>query len=300
MRVTLFSCCILLLVPTFCFAAKSKSRKTVGVLEIGKPRVNVYKKPSFDSRVLIVLGKGKKLYGTRKTRAGIDGLGLFHKVRLKKGVYGYILDTDIKGFVSKKSLLSDKGRVSKGRKNRRRRSRVARGGKASSKWKGLPLPYYKAFGGSLGFAGYTVEFSGSEESSQEYLVGLKLSGPGWISKALPLDFTFLGHFGGPALFENVTEDASGYFAMADLSFPFQIRKGQNWSLYGGVGLLLVYSDFDLTVAGEAQSSSSLNLGGVGTLGFAYLAGDWVFKFEPKLYFEKTQYFGGIFSIQKVL
>ena len=58
----------------------------------------VYKRPNFDAEVIANLSPGKKLLGSVKNYEGTDGLGLFHKVRLKKGHYGYVLDTDIVGF----------------------------------------------------------------------------------------------------------------------------------------------------------------------------------------------------------
>lgn len=78
--------------------AKKKQESSSGVvrLVVIKPSATVYSKADFDSDVLIVLPARRQVYGTAKTITGAAGLGLFHKIRLKKGLYGFVLDTDVR------------------------------------------------------------------------------------------------------------------------------------------------------------------------------------------------------------
>ena len=70
----------------------------------------VYKTASFDSEIVAQLKRGDKIYGTQRPKP--SGFGYFHKVRIKKGVYGYIPDTAVKGF-KKKGKLSKKDKSKK-------------------------------------------------------------------------------------------------------------------------------------------------------------------------------------------
>ena len=59
----------------------------------------VYKTASFDAPVVADFTGDETVYGTLRPKA--SGFGFFHKVRIKKGVYGYIPDTVVKGFKKK-------------------------------------------------------------------------------------------------------------------------------------------------------------------------------------------------------
>lgn len=325
-RFSLNSITLLLLATSFIFIitpqnAQAESR--IGVLEIRKRRVPVYKKASFDSRIIAYAKKGKKLYGTKKTRPGIEGFGLFHKVKLRKGLFGFILDTDVVGFkkdVKKKSRLgrssklksggSRKSRLSRSRKSKKKRSssRDENSSKKSasnetkmSKWKGYPLSFVKAYGLTYGVVDYTIEFGGVDLSSNESGFGFKLSGPGWLFKTMPIDLTLFAHLGGVEGLNTVSQnESSGMFILSDLTFPFRLKHSNNWSIYGGVGLLLNYADLEFRLNDEDKGFSGLSVGAVGTLGFVYSYQDWLFKVEPKFYWEGSQFFGTMFSIQRVL
>jgi len=83
----------------------------------------VYKSASFDAKVIGKLKRGAVVYGTDKPRP--SGFGYFHKVRLRKKVYGYIPDTAVEGFKKKGKLISDLKRATK---KERRKNKSARGG----------------------------------------------------------------------------------------------------------------------------------------------------------------------------
>lgn len=64
-------------------------------LKAKKEEAAVYLKPDFDAKVIYLLPKDKVVVGTRSTVEGLNGLGLFHKVKLSDKVYGYMLDTEV-------------------------------------------------------------------------------------------------------------------------------------------------------------------------------------------------------------
>ncbi len=300
----LYRILILFLLTTLSFPS---SAEKATVLVIRKSKAPIYKKASFDSRILAYAPKGKKLYGTKKARPGVEGFGLFHKVRIKKGLYGYILDTDVVGF---KKRFKKKSKVKKtpfSKKSSRSKSKLkkqtSKSSKASNmqKWKGYPLSFVKAVGFTAGVINYGFEFGGEDVSSNETSFGLKLSGPGWLFKSIPLDISLVAHFGGVTSLDDVTQGgADGMFILTDLTFPFRLKHSKSWSIYGGLGLLVNYSDFSFMLNNENKTSSGANVGVVGTLGFVLNKGDFLFKLEPKFYWDKSQFFGVLGSFQYIL
>ncbi len=70
--------------------------QSVVVVEPVKDLAAVYSKADFDSKIIYLLPKGKKVIATRSTKEGVNGLGLFHKVKLNSKTFGYMLDTEVK------------------------------------------------------------------------------------------------------------------------------------------------------------------------------------------------------------
>lgn len=65
-------------------------------LQAVKDQAAIYVKPDFDEKIIYLLPKEKHVIGTRSTVEGLQGLGLFHKVKLNSKTYGYVLDTEVK------------------------------------------------------------------------------------------------------------------------------------------------------------------------------------------------------------
>ncbi len=82
-----------LVLSLYSFSVKAQN---VVTLKPRKTKAAIYKKPNFDAKIIYLLPKGKKVLGTRSTVEGSNGLGLFHKVKLGKSRYGYVLDTEVK------------------------------------------------------------------------------------------------------------------------------------------------------------------------------------------------------------
>lgn len=71
----------------------------------------VYSEPDFDSKIIYLLPNDKKVVATRSTKEGVNGLGLFHKVKLNSKTFGYMLDTEVKILKSEKVESTSKKKV---------------------------------------------------------------------------------------------------------------------------------------------------------------------------------------------
>lgn len=320
-NIGLYSILLVFLIPT-----ASKAAREIVKLEVIKSSIRVYQKPNFDSPVIYQLQRKKKVYGTRRLLEGQNGLGLFHKVRLRKGVYGYVLDTDVKiqGSVKASKKKRDKKTVKS--KPRTKKSTLLSNQAEKKKKKAkdnseAPQPkngfqitnplakssadhvpfFFRSYAGiNLGTLSYAEKIVDGTQSSSEWMIGAKLTGPNWIFNRFMVDINVNFHWGAPKFFEKFSTEASGFILQADLTFPFQLKPLKNGSLYGGVGPLVSAAFFDFNYLGQQESSKNVRMGGLVMLGLGYDFGGFALRFEPKYYFENTSYFAFLAGIQKRL
>ncbi len=300
-------------------------------LVVVKPVAVVYERPDFDSPVIYQLPAKKQVYGTRKTIVGEAGLGLFHKIRLRKGVYGYILDTEVRslGGTSQNSSAKDAKKkdlapIKKSRKSKAAAKSKDGGSTKTSKSKEKTKPkedssgfqisqpqktgpknlgpffFRKYVGLNLGMVKYSEKIVEGTKSSQEWMAGIKLTGTDWIFKNFLLDINVNVHVGAPQFFEDFSTDASGFLVQADLTMPFMLKPLNNGAIYGGLGPLVSASSYKFNYLGEQRDSQNVRLGAVVMLGVGYELGGFAFRLEPKYYWEKSRYFGVLAGIQKRL
>lgn len=345
--------------------------QAVVTLQSKKENAAVYAEPDFDAKIIYLLPRGKKLVGTRSTREGISGLGLFHKVKLNSKTYGYVLDTEVvlqgsaksdkkKNDVKNKSVsLEDnskkkdsesfqkkqqsdskkpsknlkqetdgwdytaeelaEARVKKEQEELRKKKEAEKKrnkpkdpktmtpferytyemNKRKRKQQEKPLFLKTMVGGQVGLVNYTEKVTGGKKRSQELVYGLKLSGTNIVFNNFLTDLSVMLHWGAPSYYDDFSTEASGFFALVDLTFPFILSRNESRYVYGGIGPMLNMSFFNFKVLGDKESSQKVRLGGVGTLGLAYKMGEsWAFKMEGKYYFERASYWGVLAGIQK--
>ncbi len=277
--------------------AKKKKKSKVRVLQISTPNAEAYDEPSFDARVIIRLKRGQKLYGLKRKISGTDGLGLFYKVRLKKGVYAYILDTSVKGFRPRAELRSGggiSGRATQAKKNTNTKSE-----KSKTSYDGYSVPYSKSYGVVVSSLDYGFKTGGGDQSSKETFLGLKLSGAGWVSKSIPVDISFLYSSSSPKLFDSFTQAHSGSMFFLEGAIPLEWKKGKNWSIYGSVGAVISYYNFDITLGGETGDSKKTELGySLGLAGGVRL-GRYLLKAEVKYFKTGAKSIGSQVSLQRI-
>ena len=250
-------------------------------------RANVYESPNFDAKILLRLDEGRKVVGTKKTFAGTDGFGLFHKVRVKKGVYGYVLDTNIKGF-EPGGIFNKRKKKSGGFFSRRSNPNQIYSPTKS-----------RSFGLSYAYMDYSIQASDQTLNSATSLFGLKFTGP-WLSPGLPLDISLLISPGAPSLLDTVSTEASGFFGFLDVSYQFVVFKSLKSEAYWSLGPALSYYSFDITFNGETESrdSSQLDFGVSVGLGYAYTLDSFLIRFEGRYIRTNDAQLAGIVSLQR--
>ncbi len=242
----------------------------------------IYKSPSFDAPILDYVSSGKKIRISQKIYMGNGGFGAFYRVKVSAKVLGYIADVDVKPEF----------------KNRDPNSITFQNKKLSSlsspkNEETLPISYARFFGVTYGTAGFAEKLSGRRFASQEWLTGLRLVGPGALMEGIPLDVSVLFHMGVPRFYrENMTSGSpSGYFVLADVFLPFPFKETRNFLLSWGLGLMSVYTRFNLQVRNTIFDSQELRMGLAAQLGGTYRWGRYGLRFEGKYFYEKSDYFG---------
>lgn len=314
--------------------------QAIVILKVTKDLAPVYLKPDFDSKVIYSLKRNQKIYGTQKTKEGLGGLGLFHKVQLnkKKKIFGYVLDTDLKKvnstglkkksvdsltpiekerrrkiYLAKKKRYLEKKRQQQieldKKQTQEKKQALEQSQKAQEDYNQFNLSkkkstqsqafFYNQYAGfQFGMVNFKRETKDGEKSSQEWLAGLKITGPRTLFKNFMLDLNLTAHYGAPQFFDDFSTDATGFFILAECGLPFELSRTRNANIYAGVGPMVSASFFEFFTAGKLQKSNNTTLGGVVYLGIGYEIGNYALKLEPKFYFEDSSYFALLAAIQK--
>ena len=249
----------------------------------------IYEAPNFDSPVKIFFSKGKKVRYFLKRYKGPGGFGIFYKVKIRKGEYGYVVEDDIH--------LP---------KNVAEESQESLGEGISGPFGESPFDIDE--GPNLGDSIYLSRYVGITYNRINYseivlnqrlsavtnLFGVKLSGPGVLIGA-PLDVNIMVLFGGvPRYYKRFVGVARGFLLISDIVFMLPLAEWKESLVYYGVGPLLTYSKYDLRFKGLSSvwDSQEVRMGASFPLGLAIR---WDKKFliksEFKYYFEKERYFG---------
>lgn len=283
----------------FCFLIVSLDHalasSKVGLIQISKSNAQVYKEPSFDAKIITNLKRGQKLYALKKKFEGLDGLGLFYKVRLKKKSYGYVLDTSVKGFRPKRvSKLSD------GKSRSKKKSKIKKDkNKKQSSFQNASIPYSKSFGLTVSRLNYALKTGSGVKKSKQMFLGGRISGPGWGLSRLPLDISLMYSPSSPDFFDSLVDSHSGNILILDVGLPFELNRGPNWSVYGALSGVVSRYDFDLVDQGVSASSSKTEFGFSAGLGGGYRLGRYLVKLEGKYVKLGSDSIGAQLSLQRI-
>lgn len=253
----------------------------------------VYSGPDFDERVSDYMPFKTKLWATKKAIAGRGGLGLFYKVRYKSKS-GYMADTDIK--------LLDKGKgegktdTSDAKKSKKK---SGFGDDEEDKHSGdEPLYFRRYIGGAVALVNFTEKFSGKKLSDSMLMYGLRMSGPGTLFDGPPLDVNIWFSMQKPGYYNKFTAAApSGFLMFGDLGVTLPFFEGKDTLVHYGLGLMWVYTNYKVQVKSSHFDSQEFRIGATVDLGVTQRFGQYAVKVDGKYYYEKTQYFGGILSLQ---
>ena len=256
----------------------------------------VYQAQNFDAPVMEYLDRGSKVKISQRVYPGIGGLGTFYKIRLRKGVFGYITDVDIEisgktGVENTRNQLSNNNEVS----NDPLKLRDDLEKPDVDTVLGKTMYLRRFFGFSYSSVDYTEEIAGSSKSSTEGLMGIKMSGPGKAMGGLPIDYELKFMTSAPAFYDDFSTSASGYLIMthAYAMFPFMLDKPTQ-VLYYQFGPTLKYSAFDVDLTktpGIGSVDSQEIVLGVGLgLGYAIRLGSkWALRFDAVYQYENEAY-----------
>ena len=264
----------------------SKRNKSIKVFVFSKSAI-VHGRPNFDSEVIAKFSKGSKILGAVKKTAGTDGFGLFHKVRLKKGVYGYVIDTSFAGFKADGLFNKPQKTKRKGFFSKRARSEKSRSSKAP-----------RSIGLSYALSNYKLKTSNQELKTRASFYGLKYTGL-WNNK-FPIDVSLMYSSNASDLFKSVAFESSGFVLLMDLTTFFTLYKAKSYMAYLNLGGLASYYSFNFNLIGDTQAreSSKTSIGYVAGLGVAFNINSFILRTEARYFKDHDSQLMAILSLQR--
>jgi len=262
----------------------------------------VYARPNFDSEVIDNLNQGVKVPVSTKQFVGEGGMGLFHKIKTPRGKLGYLPDTDVvlpkgthietpKGALPR---LTKKEKAARAKADRDKLTHVEKD--EDSGRKSIYLTRY--IGGTLGSVDYTEKFGGNKLHGQTLFGGLRMTGPDILFKGPPFDFSLLFSPSAPKYLGDFAHGSGkGYLIITDLAMNMPLYAAENSLLYYDLGLMLTFSDYQISVGSGDYDSMDLRIGVDIGLGYAYRFSSYAIRADAKYYIEKSLYLGLLVSFQ---
>jgi hypothetical protein len=269
----------------------------------------VYEAPNFDSPVMDYMDRGKSILVSRRVYRGAGGLGAFHKVRLRKGVFGFITDVDIQ--TSGKALPSSRA-VKPTSENQQpvEEQRAAVDSNDPTQIQpelereepeevrmngaGIYLTRYL----SLNYAtfDYAEKIAKQTNSADLAMLGVKLTGPGSVMGGLPIDFEMNISTAEPDFYSKYYKSTKGFMFLGHAMVMLQGPEFKKSAIYYGGGLALKYTRFEVITNkfpnSSAIDSQDLVVGLAAQIGYAHEIGSkYLLKGDLRYYYEKEAYMG---------
>lgn len=264
----------------------------------------VYESANFDSPVMDYLDRGKNVFVSRKLYKGAGGLGAFYKMRVRKGVFGYITDVDVQ--VSGKAARADNRRPAP--KDEDEDEQVdpndptqiqpdiedATPQEPSGSGVGIYLTRY--LGASVAQYTYAEEIAKKSISGALTAFGIKMTGPGDMFGGLPLDLEINVSTALPNEFTKHYQSASGFMLLGHAMAVLPAMETKRFMIYYGLGIASRYSRFDIVLKDNANKkaldSQELSIGAAGELGAAYaFSSRYILRGDVRYYLEAESYPG---------
>jgi hypothetical protein len=259
----------------------------------------VYEVANFDSPVLQYMDRGKKVKISKKIYPGIGGLGAFYKIRIKKGVYGYIADTDAK--VSRKKYSDgyrsadddgDDENLENDSDPMILQSRMFSDKETEEVSDSFYLTRY--VGIVYSNVNYSEVLRNKAEISSVKMLGAKMSGPTKIMGGMPLDINLIFTTVAPSFYNNISNSTSGFMLISDALVALPLYESQRIVLYYGFGAMVRYSSWQVKLKSQpgkaAIDSQDLALGAALLGGVALrLGAKLAIRADARYYYENEQY-----------
>ncbi len=249
----------------------------------------VYEKPDFDSKVIDFVPYNTKVIVSKRAFAGVEGLGLFHRVRVR-GKLGYIPDTDIRVAESAREKVPEKVLE-------RTRSKAWEPEEQEVLGQ-APIYMTRYLGGAVARVNFTEKFSGRKLSDQITMYGLRMTGPGALFDGPPLDVNLWFSMEKPGYYDIFSTNFSGFLLFGDVMAMMPLISHDKFVVNYGLGLMWTFTKFRLQIRGENTDSLEVRVGVNAGLGAAYrIAKKFLLRGDVKYYYEKTGYPGFLLSLQ---
>lgn len=269
----------------------------------------IYEYPNFDSPVIEYMDRSKKVKISKKIYPGIGGLGAFYKIRVKKGVYGFIADTDAE-VTGKK--LSEKGKSDDDDEDDQKleeeggadptqlQSSMYGDSDESEVKDSFYLTRYVGF--SYATYNYAEVLRSQTEVAQTAMLGAKISGPLGVMGGIPLDVNILFATAAPDFYGEIASSTSGYMIISDALVTLPLYESKSALVYYGFGAMLRYSSWRVQLKNQpnkaAVDSQEIGIGAAAMAGAAFRLGQkFVLRGDGRYYYEKEKYFGYGLALQ---
>ncbi|USN48733.1 MAG: hypothetical protein H6626_06485 [Pseudobdellovibrionaceae bacterium] len=259
----------------------------------------VYKFPNFDAPILEYFQNNKRVKISNKKYEGIGGLGSFYKIRIRKGLYGYITDIDVViQPTSTSKRPAEKRPIEKEEAPADPWANAAEAG-YDAPVGGEPMFYRRyvgLYGGMLNFSEKVVD---RFETESVTVFGLKVTGPGALFDGPPIDFEVGVSPSAPSYYSKLTSSpVKGFFIAGHLALMLPAIEKPQWYGYYGLGVMYVYAKYTIPADSVSIDSQELRLGLSVLGGAVYQVTDRFFvRAGAKYYYEKAGYVGAELSIQ---
>lgn len=260
----------------------------------------VFSAPNVDASILAQLPEGRKVRVSKSVVPGGDES--FRRIRVGNKI-GYITIYDVNIEADEPVQDEPNPRKQQGRKNpRAAKEKAAKDRKKrlnAMKPRRKELMYLTKFVGLLfGSSEFKEGINGVDSSTTFEIYGMKLTGPGVLIDGPVIDFNLILHYGAPSYYNSLAAaKPTGFVLFTDALAILPFTQKTDSMIYGGIGPLLVYSQFNVLNAGRNQDLSQLNLGASFMLGGGLRFDKVATKLEAKYFIEKQSYKQILGSVQ---
>jgi hypothetical protein len=284
------------LITTFSLPAFSQVIKGGVVSEDG---AYVFVKPNFDAEVVVTLPPGGVYYISKDLVNGI-----FHKIKVKKGVMGYVSTSDIKPLSKKDQKAVQVEEVAR-KKAEAKRASDAKARKESGEKnpqepsKQKSFEYQRYWGPQIATVDFKEDTMGEKRHDNLTFFGVKFSGANvLIGGATQTDVNLMIAPSAPSYYEGATKrSATGFVFLANFLMETYWPQSPTWMNYFGFGPTFRYSLFDVTINDPTTnkdvgfSLEDMTAGAVFHAGMAFRIGSMALRVEAQYYWETEAYFG---------
>ncbi|MGE4130910.1 MAG: hypothetical protein AB7F86_04695 [Bdellovibrionales bacterium] len=244
----------------------------------------LYKRPSFQSKVIETLQAGSFVHMLTKKYVGEGGLGVFYKVKTSSGKIGYLTDSDVsQGSATAPPPIPTSPPVTAPAQP------VVRPSK----------PKNSAFWGlAIGNIDYAEEVAGQKYHRGQLIAGARRVGPRWTEWGLGTNASLNLSPGAPKFLREAGAygETSGFLILADFLIDYRFLKSSPFNVLLEAGPAIKYSKYSTNIANEKKEANATKFGAALGLGFSYQQRGFMLLIDLKLNIEASTYLSEYLSL----